>query len=668
MAVRSEVRPAPVAPRQSAARGWAHRVALIAIFLLAAGLRLWSPDVSEFKLDETEPPTLADQIWQDHQWPLTRGVTSFGLPGTPGLGYLLAIPRALSADPVAPVAFIALLGVEAVAVTYFGVRRFASERLALVCAALLAANPWTVLLARKTWSQVLPLLTVLILWAAFEVVWRRKPGWAALFFILLAAQVQAHLVAIVYLPAALLTVILFWPRWRTRYSAWGVGLGLLLFAPYLWALAAQWGATRATLLHSTGQGLALNVQALAYAVWYGSGKTLTALLGQSVAVLAGWERALGAVYWVTLGMLAVSLGLSVRILWRRPAGWERVALLWIWLLGPLAPLVLMPSAVGMHYMQIIVPTLFLALGLAWDAWLGVRPRALAVVGGALLVAVLLVQTGATVAIYSGVLHYPTAGGFGVPLRFWRQVQQGVQRTVVSAGESGLVVLGTDASPRSDTVATLSYLFRRGLQPRFAGQTGLEGLVAPRDRSTLVLLLSAQGEASAAVQRLGDEVARWPLPGDGWGVRLYRLSPDAAVALEGDITARATGMFDNGMRLLGGQLPATAHPGDVLRVATYWQYTQRPEASAAETSFNHLVDATGKRWAQADGFTLPKSQWRADELVVQWLTIALPADLPAGEYWLYTGMYAWQDGARAQLYDEQGVHLGDGARMGPVTVR
>ena len=81
--------------------------------------------------------------------------------------------------------------------------------------------------------------------------------------------------------------------------------------------------------------------------------------------------------------------------------------------------------------------------------------------------------------------------------------------------------------------------------------------------------------------------------------------------------------------LAARLPEQAGPGDVLVATTYWTYVGGG-THPAETAFTHLVDGTGQRWAQDDGFALSRAEWRPGETLLQWYRIALPADLPPAE--------------------------------------
>jgi hypothetical protein len=80
--------------------------------------------------------------------------------------------------------------------------------------------------------------------------------------------------------------------------------------------------------------------------------------------------------------------------------------------------------------------------------------------------------------------------------------------------------------------------------------------------------------------------------------------------------------------------------DSLQVAVAWR-TEAPPVIEYK-SYVHLVDPEGTRVAQDDvqpaEWGAPATGWQPDQSA--WITyrLALPEDLPAGEYRLYTGLY------------------------------
>ena len=118
-----------------------------------------------------------------------------------------------------------------------------------------------------------------------------------------------------------------------------------------------------------------------------------------------------------------------------------------------------------------------------------------------------------------------------------------------------------------------------------------------------------------------------------------------------IQHEATGQLGP-IRLLGYDLPAGAgsSAGQSLHFYLYWQ----AEAATATNYqvFNHLLDAEGRLVAQTDGPPLPSERrgtidWSDPEEIIysRQYALALPEDLPSGEYTLVTGFYRLDSGQR-----------------------
>jgi hypothetical protein len=108
-------------------------------------------------------------------------------------------------------------------------------------------------------------------------------------------------------------------------------------------------------------------------------------------------------------------------------------------------------------------------------------------------------------------------------------------------------------------------------------------------------------------------------------------------------------FGSQVRLLGYDLRCKANGGRApCDVRLYWQAQQRLDTSY--TVFAQLLDAAGKVRAQADtvpqGGGYPTIWWLPGEVVVDSLTLQLPAAAPTGEpYRLIVGLYDETTGVR-----------------------
>ena len=94
-------------------------------------------------------------------------------------------------------------------------------------------------------------------------------------------------------------------------------------------------------------------------------------------------------------------------------------------------------------------------------------------------------------------------------------------------------------------------------------------------------------------------------------------------------------------LAGYDLPETPYaPGLPLEVTLYWHAWQTPDRDYR--AFVHLLDANGQIVAQHDGTPgegeLPALGWLPGEYLADTHRLALPSDLPSGEYRLEVGLY------------------------------
>ncbi|HXV42858.1 MAG TPA: hypothetical protein VEC96_07335, partial [Anaerolineae bacterium] len=85
-----------------------------------------------------------------------------------------------------------------------------------------------------------------------------------------------------------------------------------------------------------------------------------------------------------------------------------------------------------------------------------------------------------------------------------------------------------------------------------------------------------------------------------------------------------------------------------------------------TVFLHLRNSDGATVAQQDGLSLagayPTSRWQPGEMVIDPFTLVLPADLPAGRYTLWAGLYQLETLKRLPVANdasgENAIRLGE----------
>jgi hypothetical protein len=130
-------------------------------------------------------------------------------------------------------------------------------------------------------------------------------------------------------------------------------------------------------------------------------------------------------------------------------------------------------------------------------------------------------------------------------------------------------------------------------------------------------------------------------------------------LEDDISHTMSVNLGNQVDLVGYDLERReARAGDTVRLTLFWR--AREEIGEDYTVFTHLADAEGHIWAQDDSYPVdgdyPTSFWSVGEVVRDEYELALPSDVPAGEYEIEVGLYLGSSGVRLPVLDDAGQVL------------
>ena len=637
----------------------ATKLALMAIMLVAAYLRLSNLELTEFKLDEAHVCSKAAEFLDSGRPPLVGIGSSVGAANPPLFIYLTAIPVSLSRNPTVIAGFIALLNVGAVLGCYLLTREHFGEKAGLIATLLFAVSPWAVFYSRKIWAQdLLPPFVGLFFAAVFSTLVKRKPRQLILVFLWLACLIQLHLSALALIPLVALLLLVF----RSRISLVPLLVGLLvfmlIFAPYIYYDATHNWINLRTFIEVSRGPATFDLKSARYAAQIISGQGYHALAGASfkefLAEIMGFTWLNAVETWLLIGGFAY-------LAWQVLRGWHRrrmdgvsdevvrFTILLAWLLLPVLFYVRHTTPVYPHYFILLYPVQFIIIGvfvarvLDWTNYQFTNPSAplrtslpiykLTNLPTLLILGLALWQVHLTEAFYSFVDRNDTGGGHGLPVKYYLQAAESLEH--LAEGAQVLVLSEGDNPAWHETPAVFDFLLQPKMSPRFINYQ--EALVFPH-ADTLYLLIPGDTPVVSVLDEYAGEIIseRISLRGGPDTFRFYRFDAEFLASVKASLADGDTPVaLDNGVEILGYDVSGEISPGGDLRLALYWAVQAVPDASYH--FFNHLVDDEGQRWGQKDGPGYPAGQWREGDIVVSWFDIPIAPDAPPGEYWVLMGM-------------------------------
>jgi hypothetical protein len=248
-------------------------------------------------------------------------------------------------------------------------------------------------------------------------------------------------------------------------------------------------------------------------------------------------------------------------------------------------------------------------------------------------------------------------------------------------EVGLTAIGEYAStlPQEEEVYLSpgpaghpGVIYNSGNRPGLKSFDGNTCLVVPAQTRSITTFMIVPGEDPESLDLLqsvfpqGGIVAEGPLHYQQPHFYAFRVPAGAEAQIAPAQLLDAT--WGDSVRLLGYDPDLLeAKPGDILHLALTYQALQAMETNY--TTFVHLVGpenpGTGEPlWGQADsepcGRTYPTSQWSPGEIVVDRITISIPAEAVPGEYQIKIGFYDLTTMTRLPAVDATGNPVPDDA--------
>lgn len=674
-------RPQPTHDRAARAVAWLARIQWVrypefwAIVLIAALLRLWYLDHSQWLDDQAQLLTLARDAWLHGALPITGIRSSIGTLNPPLSVYILMPFFLFTKSPLPALIGLALWNIFGVALCYIFALRFFSRRAAFCSALVFACCGAAINYSRFIWQQnYLPPLLLLWAFTLYAGVVRGRRNWLALHLLLLVMIISLHPTGLTLL-AVTVVALLIAPHWSTRRDALlGIGLVILLLLPtILWELTSGFSdaqllrqftqqppvidldvfhaiyhllgapaypgpgtntpypAILDTALYARIDGLNVAIQNVAMALYIVSYLVLTILTLAPLRRVRVGAASAATGWWRVWGWL-----LALRAALQADARWRSYLLLWVWLTIPPLTMLRHGKAIQPHYLFILYPAFFLSIGVAVDTVVREGPRVLAalriqlrqtqaqriIVGSALaVVSLVALGQGAQSAFFIAALggNQVSTVNFGYPLNQLLSADSALAAIQREQRAGGVIV----SMPSRYTASALdSTLIREE-----ADRTGVTGdcLALPGAQTNPTLVVSTRS-ASPQARLLATlpnatRVEDIAMPGDEPLV-VYRLS--GAPPLLPDERALPSTIWQSGdggaLRLVAGTRTAAG----VIRLRWVVETADPVPADISATPQFEMQVRTqvGAPVARA---TCQPTQLRAGETLFTWVSTAWSAN-------------------------------------------
>jgi hypothetical protein len=397
-------------------------VGVAAIVALAAWLRLRHLGLVTFHDDQAIALRIAHDILHGDR--RTIGLTSSsGAANPPLYVYIVALLVAIHDSALFATASVAVLSVVAIPLAYVVVRPRFGGAVALITIALFATAPWAVYFSRILFQQdLLPVVTVSLLWTLFVVLERDRTRVALLVpvFFVIAISLNLSAVSLTLPIGALMAYRARDVNWRAVIA--GAGVGVVLLGSWL-AHNAKHGFRDFSLIVNNGRGHGGTagtgtIEAIRRTIDLVSTEGWSFVTGAHHQSGAAWTlgRAAGIIVIVLLAVgMVTSLARIIRDGRHPEIDTARRALLLIWLVGVcLAYITSSRSGVGPHYVIVTYPVSFLLAALGLETAASLVRRRSAVISLTAAAAVAAAFVAFTLSFQAFVRHHDgTEGAYGV---------------------------------------------------------------------------------------------------------------------------------------------------------------------------------------------------------------------------------------------------------------
>jgi hypothetical protein len=561
-------------------------------------LRLWRLDLVQFKDDQAALLRMAEDMVRLGRVPLAGMTSSIGLPLAPSFEYLLAPIVAVSRDPRAATAAIAVANAAGVAGTLALGWRWFSPLAGLVAGLVYATNPWAVFYARKVWSNdVLAPTAVVLMFCLDNAIVGAQVGWGVAAFPVFALGVEFHPSFGLLAPFMVVLGVVLVRRGHLRHVVLGLGLAALTAVPYaIYIIQSQGGYLSALVSPSTpqidaaGPGDVLGLID-GWRNWSVEGLDINSLLPWRLAAVPGAIETVLLAIGIAAALILVFRSRKVEDRWR-------VGGLLLWVLLPMLLTIRHSIPLYVYYFLFVLPAaaLLIGLGIQTLADLRISQRVgRMLVGGALAATVVLAAMQSVIVVRQ--LAYLSEGYvayYGPPLA---AAEQTTQELIDRVNDSGAQDLSVEIDDVND--ASIGYLARPFVP---------EVQVVERRRGPWDVDFDLPNQSN-----------RTPYPVTG----APQLTPPESL----DVS------YADGVRALYESTTGSVTPGESVGLALTWTIDHRPPVPLTNRVVweMSLFDPSGREVRRVAGMPHDWSDLDDGEVVVSWLPVATAPEAAEGVY-------------------------------------
>lgn len=590
---------------------------LLLVLFAAALLRFAEPGVVEFFHDEAMVADLAQQMVSGERWPLTGIISSVGIPNPPWTIYALALPFAVSSDPLIATLFIMAWNTFGVGVVWWIGHRYLGRLSGVIAAMTYALNPWAILYSRKIWAQeyhtaFLLIALALCLYGIWEIShrpsWRERRFWAQVATPpLMLIGMQIHFAAWFLMPAF---VYLYW-RGRRSLSLLAaliaVALAIATLSPFLIGLAQTLhedpNRISSALERSSGSGLSLTAQPVDYLASFATGLRVETWVApeQQADMLAAVPS---LPLWWLIGLSTV-LGAFVGLLQWSPSR-SLGALLICWAIIPFLFFLVEWTRAYPHYFIASIPGLAIlaALGMRW-LYRTLNQWHMNIVLLAVYAFILITQglwwRGALRYLDQMEIQYP---GFTTPLHYLQTIRDTV------TGSDDVIILSYGMSWSLHHESVVWPVLLRDSARCVRTLVGEGYLVYPAQPFTVLVAPDAPRGSTSYQLYTSNETQTFATRTGGvpYAVHRWDAAPrwDAAQSLN-----PGNAKFSNGVQMTG-------YLWQDERIIVEWRLPQGDRVSPNWQYSIQIHDSTGERIAQADRPFWHTRHWCTNDQLITWV--------------------------------------------------